>query len=134
MIKLFGQSQIMTGDETFDIARESTVLGEGVNYQYGKMVKAPPTCFKVIGNIQPLNARDLLLVPEGDRFKEQYWLFCPSKIVLENGLEVQDIDAIILNDRVKRLGKNYQVQSVENWGSYTRARIMLIDVGPNATT
>ena len=78
-----------------------------------------------------MNGRDLLIVPEADRYKEQYWVFMN-----------QQQKPLFTNDRVIRImasqnGKSgpvgFQVQSSENWGSYTRARIMRIDVGPGAT-
>ena len=124
----------MSGDECFSVKRNSTVVGDGVNYLDGKIVKPAPLCFEVRGNIQPMNGKDLLLVPEGDRHKEQYWLYLPSNIItVENGLEVKDVTAMLLNDMVSRDCVNYQVQTVEDWGSYCRARLMRIDVGPDAT-
>ncbi len=65
-----------------------------------------------------MSGKDLLLVPEGDRTREQYWLYTECKVQLA--------------DRVERCGVNFQVQSVQNWGSYNQARIMRIDVGPFA--
>lgn len=130
MIKLQGPSTIITKDEQFTVTREGEVI-----ILDGKPVKRNLFTFTVCGNIQPLSGRDLLLVPEGDRHKEQYYLFYNnSSIVLEKGLEIKaDPTSIIVNDRMTRLGVNFQVQSVENWGSYSRARIMRDDVGPYAT-
>lgn len=130
MIKLQGPSTIITKDETFSVTREGQVI-----YLDGKPVKRNLAKFSVKGNIQPMNGRDLLLVPEGDRFKEQYWLYYNnSSIVVDQGLEIEaDPAAIIVNDRITRLGANFQVQTVENWGTYSRGRIMRIDVGPYAT-
>lgn len=129
MIKLFGRSQIITKDETFDVTREGEVI-----YVDAKPVKRNLIEFHVRGNIQPMGGRDLLLVPEGDRHKEQYWLFYNnSSIVVADGLEVQDKpNEIIVNDRITRLGVNYQVQSVQDWGSFCQSRIMRVDVGPYA--
>lgn len=130
MIKLQGPSQIITKDESFNVTREGEVI-----ILDGKPIKRNLIKFSVRGNIQPMNGRDLLLVPEGDRFKEQYWLFYNnSSIVVDMGLEIEaNPTSIIVNDRMTRLEVNFQVQTVENWGSYSRARIMRIDVGPYAT-
>lgn len=130
MIKLQGPSTIITKDEVFSVTREGEVI-----IVDGKPIKRFLVSFTVRGNIQPLNGRDLLLVPEGDRFKEQYWIFYNNQsIVVDEGLDIEaDPTSIIVNDRMTRLSVNFQVQSVENWGSYSRARIMRIDVGPWST-
>ena len=130
MIKLQGPSTIITKDESFTVTREGQVI-----ILDGKPIKRGLMTFSVSGNIQPMNGRELLLVPEGDRFKEQYWLFYNnSSIVVNQGLEIEtNPTSIIVNDRVTRLGVNFQVQNVENWGTYAKARIMRDDVGVYAT-
>lgn len=112
MIKLFAKSQIINKDDTLEVTRDGCVI-----YVDGKPVKENQTTFNIAGNVQPMNGRDLMLVPEGDRFKEQYWLWTDCKI--------------LVNDRVRFRCKNFQVQSVQVWGSYFQSRIMNIDVGPN---
>lgn len=135
MIKLYGKSQILTKDETLSVYREGTNIPGNVVYVDGKPIKRNGISFMVGGTIQPLNGRDLLLVPEGDRFKEQYWLFVTSYFFKTDlGLEVQDKPtSLLVNDQITRLEVNFQVQEIEDWGSYCKARIMRIDVGPNAT-
>lgn len=129
MIKLFRPSRIITKDETFTVTREGEVI-----IKDAKPIKRDLMTFTVRGNIQPMGGRDLIMVPEGDRHKEQYWLFYNNKtIVLLHGQSIEaDPAAIIVNDRMTRLGVNFQVQTVENWGTYSKARIMRIDVGPYA--
>lgn len=134
-VKLFGSSQILKKDEDLCIIREGVNIDQNVVYVNGKPVKRNSITFKIRGNVQPLGARDLLLVPEGDRFKEQFWIYFNNKaIVTEDNIEIQ-ADSLVKNlDRVVRLCKNYSVQGVQNWGSYSRARIMEIDVGPDKTS
>lgn len=117
MIKLQGPSTIINGDENLAVSR----VGQTI-YPEGKPVQVGNLKFNITCTVQPLNGRDLLLVPEGDRFKEQYYLFA-------NGLQ----KVLEISDRVIRQSVNYEVQSLENWGSYQRARIVRIDAGPNAT-
>lgn len=117
MIKLQGPSRIINHDETLEVERSN-----GVTYVEGLPVESGRTTFNIICNIQPLTGRDLLIVPEGDRLKEQYFIWCE-----------QNEQILLPNDMVKRDGLNFQIQSVENWGSYTRARIMRIDIGPDRT-
>lgn len=124
--KLQGPSTIITGDETLAVIREGSVIPTNVVYVDGKPLKRDAINFDITCNVQPFNGRDLLLVPEGDRFKEQYWIFMN-----------QEQKPLLVNDRVIRIqagqAVNFQVQTAEDWGSYTRARIMRIDVGPDAT-
>ena len=129
MIKLFAQSQILKNDETLTVTR----IGATV-YQEGKAIHYDPIVFQIIGNVQPLNGRQLLLVPEHDRYKEQYWVYIDnSQFTNDKGLEVDGPSVLLVNDRVTRLCANYQIQEVENWGTYCRVRIMRIDVGPDRT-
>lgn len=116
MIPLFAQSQIMIRDEELKFYRVTSTT-----YTDGLPVHNKELTFSMFCNVQPMNARDLLLVPEGDRHREQYTIFT------ENRNQEPRLQA---NDRVVRLGKNFQIQSVEAWGSYVKARIMLDDVGP----
>ena len=117
MIRLQRPSKIIDEDESLQVIREGEVV-----YVDGKPVKRRILDFTLTCNVQPVEGRDLLLVPEGDRFKEQYFLFT-------NNMEVPLRD----NDRVVRRNVNFQTQSVQNWGSFQECRIMRIDVGPNET-
>lgn len=114
MIKLQAPSQIITKDENLTVFREGCV-----EYLDGKPVKKNVTQFDIRCNIQPMGGRDLLLVPEGDRFRDPFWIWTTEDIKI--------------NDRVVRCGYNYQVQTTQQWGSFIQAMIMRIDVGVNAT-
>ncbi len=118
MYPLSGSSSIMNGDETLEFTRYPTPT-----YIDGKPVQGTPDTFDVICNRQPLSPRDLLVVPEGDRDKEQYWIFSEN---LDEQIALQDETLI---DRV-----NFVVMGIEPWGSYSRARIVKIDVGADRTT
>lgn len=133
-IKLFGRSQIMTKDETLPVIRQGTAIPQNVDYIDGKPVKRLQVTFSVCCNVQPLNQRELLLVPELDRYKEQLWLyFINGSFIVNQGLETESISTLLIQDQVTRLGAIYFVQAVENWGSYARARVMRLDTGANAT-
>ena len=116
MIRLQGPSRIINYDETLTILREDP---SAVRYVDGEPLRPPPTEYSFRCNVQPVSGRELLLVPEGDRFKEMYSVWSEGQFKV--------------NDRVVREGANFQVQSVEYWGSYSRARIVRVDVGPNKT-
>lgn len=133
-IKLFGTSQIMKGDETLPVLRQGTNIPGNVVYVDGKPVKRNGIAFCVVANVQPLAGRDLLLVPELDRYKEQWNLFILNeKYFTDETLEVQSESRLKELDQINRLGVNYVIQNVMNWGSYTLARMMRIDTGPNKT-
>lgn len=114
MIKLQAPSQIITKDETLTVRRDGPT-----RYVDGKPVHVDGLEFPIECNVQPVNGFDLMMVPEGDRLKEQYWLWTPTPLRL-------------LKDKVKRNGDWFQVQQIRPWGSYNQARIVKVDVGPDA--
>lgn len=114
MIGLQGKSRIMNFDEVIRVERDVKPF-----YEDGRLQKVEPLKLEFQGNLQPLGGRDLLIVPEGDRHREQYWLFTEFKVMV--------------NDRMVRNEVNFQAQSVEDWGSYTKTRMMRVDVGPKST-
>lgn len=93
-----------------------------VIWRDGKPVEVQVKPYRIIGNVQPMNSKDLLLVPEANRTKEQLWIYTE-----------QNEKTPKLNDNIKRGDGNFQVQSVENWGTYSKLRLMRIDVGNQAT-
>lgn len=124
MWKLQGPSRIINYDECLWVFRNGLV-----DYVDGKPVFPQPIEFKMTCNVQPMTGRDLMLVPEGDRYKEQYWVWMNQR---DKPLEINDrVQRRGLDDNNKETRVNFQVQEIQNWGSYTRARIMRIDVGPN---
>lgn len=118
MIKLQGKSYIMTKDEVLCVERKFAV--QEID---GKPVQRDSLCFEIVCNVQPLAGLELLMVPEGDRFREQFWVF-------QDNSESEKV--LFLNDLVTRQGFKYQVQQAENWRSYTRSRMVRLDVGPQA--
>lgn len=115
MITLKPQSKIMKCDETLQVSRDVGTK----NFSDGKVVDVSKVIeFPAKGNVQPLNGRDLLMVPEGDRFKEQYYVFSHTPLLVE--------------DTITRNGITFEVQSSEDWGSFCRVRMVRIDVGPKA--
>lgn len=122
MFSLQGKSQILSKDETLQVIREGQV--ELVD---GKPVKRKVTTFQLKANVQPMRGLELLLVPEGDRYKETYWLYTPELA-----------QALQITDRIVRQGVNFIVQKVETWGAppngYQKALIVRIDAGPNTST
>jgi len=109
-------------DETLPVLREGTAVGRNVVYVDGKPVKRNGLRYNVVANVQPVVGRELEIVPEGDRYKEQYWLFADN---LHNDVVLQ------VNDKILRGGKLYQIQQAMDWGSYTESRMVLIDVSPD---
>jgi len=113
MIKLSAKSQIMNHDETLTVSRDGAVT-----YIEGLPVKAAGTTFSIRANVQALDSKELLMVPELDRYRENYWVFTEEEIRV--------------NDIVTRNSVKFQVQQLEEWGSYRGAvRMVRIDVGPN---
>lgn len=110
--KLQSRSRIMRFDETL----LRITFSEPV-YVDGKLQERQEFKVPFLANVQPLNGRDLLLVPEHQRFQEQYWCYVPEPYFEKTG------------EIVQRNCINFQVQEVESWGSYQRVRINRVDVG-----
>lgn len=120
--KLQGQSRIMWHDETlYRLEFNSEV------YVDGKLTKVLTNREPFRANVQPMNGRDLLLVPEHQRFIEQYWCFVPGKFFNKTGEVIHRI-----GQEPGKQDVHFQVQDIEYWGSYQRARIMRVDVGEYA--
>lgn len=117
MKALQGPSRIMATDEILTVRHYLEVV-----YANGKPLPVAFEDIEIRANVQPVTGLQLMIVPEADRFKEQYYVYS------------QDKSKISINDKVIRLGVNFQVQNVEEWGSYQRAMIMRVDVGPDSRT
>lgn len=116
MIRLQGRSRIINYDEKILVRRDGDT-----RYVDGKPVSVDGVTFGIHANVQPVNGWDLMMVPEGDRLKEQYWVWTESELHL-------------LKDHVQRNGFWFQVQQIRPWGSYFQARIVRVDVGPDKST
>lgn len=124
MYKLHIKPRLLTHDEHLAALREvHTCAGAPtIAYVDGKPVKREPLRFVVSCNAQPMGPRELMLVPEGDRYREAYVLRSvkrPDRPILSTG------------DKVLRRGAVLHVQSVADWGSYVEARAVKVDVGPD---
>lgn len=100
----------------------------GITYVDGKPQITLLSSEPFRANVQPLKGRELLLVPEHQRFIEQYWCYTQEKMFEKTG------------DTIRRgqpgdtpIFVHFQVQEVEHWGSYQRIRIMRVDVGQYQT-
>lgn len=128
MIALQGQSQIITTDELLCVLREGTNIPVNVTYIDGKPIKRNSITFELVANVQPLNGRDLLLVPELDRHKEAYYVFTNE---VEKPLK--DNDQIKRTDPTTGDTKWFQVQNVQQWGSFQECTMMAVDAGPRSS-
>ena len=111
MTNLEDTIDLIIGDESLEVFRDGNVF-----YVDGKPVKVNKKSFLIDCNVQPVSGRELLMVPELDRHKEQYSIYV-------NGSPLET------NDRIKRCEKYFQVQSLQNWGNHQEAKMMLIDGG-----
>lgn len=116
-----GPVRLLDEDETITIERQGTLVGTDVTYVDGLAVMAhPPEVFTMQGTLQPLDGRDLTLLPEAFRERESYNLW------VRHGSEALSLRPM---DIVSRDTVRYQVQTAETWGDYTKAVIVAIDVG-----
>ena len=81
--------------------------GEG-SYVNGRFVPAVAVETVTEGNIQPLNGKELLQLPEGDRERQTGKIY--TAYALENG------DIVTRSD-----GSRHEVQAVEDWTAFSLA-------------
>lgn len=117
MIKLQGKSFMIHHDEKLSVVRDGDTV-----WTDGKPLKYNDITFDIICCVQPVDDKALLLVPEGDRHKKQFYVWTDNPSNEKSTLK--------LNDRIKRGDSVFQVQGVGSWGSYCRARMVKIDVQP----
>ena len=104
---------VFSGAPTFRVDRATAV-----SFEDGKAETTSGETFYVPANVQPVSGRELAILPEGDRVKEQIWFYTAA--------------SIFLNDVVTAKGARFQVQVVEAWPGYVRARCARIDAGDHA--
>lgn len=100
--------------------------GTNVNGEY---VAGAASTFDVVMSIQPLNGRDLLQLPEGQRTRNFLKGYCATELLTVN------IPAGLKADLVTVAGKNYEVQGVEHWQFQESDiepywKVMLAEVNP----
>jgi hypothetical protein len=105
----------MSQDETVLLVREGEVeYIEGVPVPSSVAEPVPLIC-----NVQPLGERDLEMLPEGNDFTDQFWLYVPP----DQGIVPE------LNDKVIRAPHIYQVMAVRDWQTFQKVRIRRVDTG-----
>jgi len=121
---LDGPVELLDCDEVLQVKRQGRVVDSDVAYLDGLPVALHvPLTFEVAGTVQPMGGKDLLLVPEVFRDKETLWLWAshPDPDSLDPVIDVTDI--------VTHKNKLYQVQTCEDWGSYSRCMLVAMDIG-----
>lgn len=124
---LDGPVELLDCDETLTVVRQGRLVDGDMTYVDGVPVSThAPMTFDVICTVQPMGGRDLLLVPEAFRAKESLWLWARQEGLVSGGAVIDVADIVL------RLGRAYQVQSAEDWGSYSRCMLVAVDIGPYA--
>jgi hypothetical protein len=124
MWDLDGPIELLECDEYVRAMRLGTAIDGGVIYIDGLPQRGQKhQQFRVTCTVQPMGGKDLLLVPEGDRTREQLWLYQSLMPPISRSTLLR------VNDIVLRDGCAYQVQGCQDWGSYAQARLMAVDMG-----
>lgn len=127
MWQLDGPLELLECDEQVDVVRQGRGTPDDVQYIDGiPAATHPPVRQTVTATLQPMGGRDLMLVPEGFRDKETLWMWQAHRTAAQDTIRV-DLADIVLYGR-----KGYQVQSSEDWGSYSRCMLVGIDLGQYA--
>lgn len=96
-----------------ELVFERPGFGKAV-FRNGFSVPGPSETFKDKASIQPLTGKDLLRLEEGDRRRQHVWIYTRAE------LRVGDV--------VTRKKEKFEVQTVEDWGPFRKARAVLEDV------
>lgn len=83
-------------------------------YEKYEPVTGPDKVIVITANVQPVMGRELLMLPEGEREREQYFVFSRDKICSD--------------DVIVWCGRRFEVRVVEPWQTHYEARMALIDV------
>lgn len=118
MYRMRRRSRLISHDEVLQVLQEGSPEGGEIVIVDGKPIKREFRIVRIRCTVQPMGARELLLSPEGDRDKEQLSVWTYSQ-------------AVAVNDKVLRLGKLYNIRALEDWGSYRKASLIEVDVGPS---
>lgn len=124
MWQLDGPLELLECDELVDVVRQGRIAPDDVQYIDGLPTSPhPPTRVTITATLQPMGGRDLMLLPEGFRDKDTLWLWQAHRT------QAQDVLRLDVADIVLHGPKGYQVQSAEDWGSYSRCMLVGIDLG-----
>jgi hypothetical protein len=74
----------------------------------GRAVVASPSTFSIKASVQPLNGRDLLRLPEGERSTERVKVYSPTQLFTTGAGQVADLISV--------LGISYEVETAQVWG------------------
>lgn len=124
MWQLDGPVELLECDEQVDIVRQGRLSPADVQYIDGLPTAAhPPLRVTVTATLQPMGGRDLQMVPEAFRDKETLAMWQAHRTASQDALRVDITDLVLYG------AKGYQVQAAEDWGSYTRATLVAVDLG-----
>ena len=105
--------ELLNEGEDVDVKRELPgVFRKGRHVRSNKFEE-----FEARGSVQPLTGKEIAQVEEGDRRRRHLWFYTVARIKED--------------DIITRMDDEYEVQVVEDWGAYTKSRMVLIDVERN---
>ncbi|RYF52433.1 MAG: hypothetical protein EOO38_00040 [Cytophagaceae bacterium] len=124
---LTGFHTLLEGDEQLTCIRQGRRVTADVTYVDGlPCVSHTAAQFEITATVQPMGGRDLMLQPEAFRDKNMLSLWQAHRT------RKQDVIRLTVTDIILFRGSAYQVQSAEDWQSYTKATLCQIDVGSYA--
>lgn len=105
---------LMTGKVQLEVRRK----GKGYYDDDGFWVDSPETAIFVEANVQPLNDRDLMLMPESERTKEWIKIYSASEIrQAKEGPSGYEADFVVWEGELFRVmrAKNYKMGPQDHW-------------------
>ena len=74
----------------------------------GRLSLGSTSTFTITASVQPLNGRDLLRLPDGERTTERLKVYTPTQLFTQGAGQAPDVITVA--------GINYQVETAEVWG------------------
>lgn len=102
------------------VRRDSSLGGETVVVDGLRVHRGFAAQFALQCNIQPVSGEERIQAAEGNRFVEEYWAY------VADSEEPTQVDDLVYRPADRSW---YIVVDSENWGSYSKLRLGLQDVG-----
>jgi len=102
-------SELFANADIFEACTVTRYAGGG--YVDGLYVNGSTSTLNITASVQPLQPRELLLLPEGERFREHVWIITQTELKTVNPVTGEKADVLTRT----RDGRQYEIQHVKQW-------------------
>lgn len=91
----------------------------------GSFVPGETISLQILGSVQPIQARDLVTIPEGDRVRERFRFYSLHRLLNDRVSKLRKGDDIAINCEA------FRVESVQHWPNYSMAIVVRVNTNAN---